>query len=83
MPRPRPDASLCPRNLAYRQGDVQRWLREGITAGNFSDYWIKGFPKYVWYKEEGIVFEGQLMDPATGTYKGYPLESDEVVRGLK
>jgi len=58
MPRPRPDASVCPRDLAYRQEDVQRWLREGIAAGNFSDYWVRGFPKYVWHREGVVVFEG-------------------------
>ena len=82
VPRPVPARSVCPRELAGRLDDVQQWLREAIRRGHVSEFWIGGFPKYVWRREGETVFEGELMDPAAGTYKGYPLESHQRVRGL-
>jgi hypothetical protein len=65
-----------------RQTDIQRWLQEEIRAGNFNDFWVNGFPKYVWHREDDIVYQGHLMDPSRGTYKGYPLEPYQFPRGL-
>lgn len=79
---PKPAGSICPRELARRVEDLQRWLEDAIMRGNFSDFWQGGFPKYVWYRDGETVYEGQLMNPAEGTYKGYPLEPDQQVRGL-
>lgn len=82
VPRPRPDASICPRHLAWRQADILVWLQNAIRVGNFGSFWEDGFPRYVWHREGAVTFEARLMSTQKGEYKGYPLEADEIVRGL-
>lgn len=83
VPRPQPSRSVCPRVLNQNQPLVQHWLQAAIAAGHFGRLWISGFPKYVWHRDGHTIYEGQLMSPyGQGHYKGYPLEPDDVVRGL-
>jgi hypothetical protein len=35
------------------------------------------FPRYVWYRDGEILFEGRLTNQTLGEYKGYPISSDE------
>ncbi len=79
-PRPRPDASICPRYLAQKQPIIQQWLADGISRGHFSGVWDDKFPRYVWHREADVVFEARHI--GQGRYKGYPLGPDEIVRGL-
>ncbi len=79
-PQPRPDASICPKALSRQQPTTQKWLTDAVARGHFSASWENGFPRYVWHREAGVVFEGRHI--AQGQYKGYPLDSDERVRGL-
>ncbi len=81
-PAPRADASICPRDLAWRREDIQQWLREAIRKGNVGT-WQRDFPEYVWHKVGDITYEARLMRNETGEYKGHPLERDEVVRGFR
>ena len=81
VPKPRPDASLCPRNLAWRQELIQTWLRAGIRNGH-TGAWRKGYPQYVWYRTGSTVYEARQGSPGSGQYHGYPLQPEEVVRGL-
>lgn len=76
QPRLRADASCCPREI----GDwelVNGWLRSAIRRGATGAPWEGGFPRYVWYKHKGIVFEGRLVNRGIGSYKGYPLGEEE------
>lgn len=82
VPRPRPDASICPRHLAWRQADVLIWLQGAIRQGHCGSLWEGSFPRYVWHREGGVTYEARLMNSRSGEYKGYPLEADETVRGL-
>jgi hypothetical protein len=82
VPRPRPDASICPRHLARRQPDIQIWLRDAIRLGHCGALWEGDFPRYVWHREGPVTYEARLMSSNAGEYKGYPLEADESVRGL-
>jgi hypothetical protein len=82
QPRPRADASICDRSLADRQSWITGWLRTGILNGHVSEYWEGDFPRYVWYRDEAVVYEGRLMNREAGTYKGYPLEIDEWPAGI-
>ena len=82
VPRPRPDASICPRELAWRQAQVNDWLREAIRRGWFSGSWRNGFPDRVWIRVDGVVYEARRTNAGTGEYKGYPLEADQPVKGL-
>lgn len=79
-PRPRADASICDQRL--RHEDVETWLRTAIERGAFGEYWEGAFPRYVWYKHEGTVYEPRLVNRESGEYKGYPLADDEWPPGL-
>ena len=81
-PRFRADASRCPRWIKDRQV-VEEWLRSAIRQGSVGAPWERGFPRYVWRKENDTVFEGRLTNSVQGEYKGYPLERDEWPRGIE
>lgn len=76
MPRPRADASICPRP-ANDMARATRWLRSAIRSGSTGDRWEGGFPRYVWHEHGGTVFEARLINSGDGTYKGYPLGDHE------
>ena len=80
QPRLRADASCCPREIVDQQL-ASRWLRSAIRRGA-TGAWEGEFPRYVWYKEEGTVFEGRLVNREAGAYKGYPLDKDEWPDGI-
>jgi hypothetical protein len=82
QPRPRADAAICDRSLAGKQGQVTRWLRRAIRRGSVSAYWEGDFPRYVWHKEEDVVYEARLVNQVNGQYKGYPLNRDEWPQNL-
>ena len=82
QPRPRRDASLCPRWIKDRQV-VEEWLRSAIRRGAVGAPWEGGFPRYAWHMEGDIVFEGRLINKGLGEYKGYPLDRDEWPRGIE
>lgn len=76
MPRPRPDASICPRPA----NDVvlaTRWLQSAVRSGSTGDRWEGGFPRYVWHRQGDTVFEARLINRGDGSYKGYPLSEHE------
>lgn len=75
-PRPRGDASICPRQ--YRDPElITGWLCSAIRAGSTGAPWDGDFPRYVWHKEDATVFEARLTNRGNGEYKGYPLNEDE------
>jgi hypothetical protein len=76
------NASLCPRELARQQSLIQEWLRTAIRSGQFSGSWEHGFPRFVWCRQDGGVYEARLTNAGTGEYHGYPLEDDQHVEGL-
>ena len=76
QPRPRGDASICPRK--YQDPDlISDWLRSAIRAGSTGAPWEGGFPRYAWHQQDGTVFEARLVNRGNGSYKGYPLNEDE------
>lgn len=81
-PRPRRDASLCPRWIR-KQEMVLAWLRSAIRRGAIGAPWEGGFPRYVWHKEGSTVFKGRLVNQGNGSYKGYPLSESEWPRGIE
>jgi len=76
MPRPRGDASICPRDYNDMQ-TATIWLRSAIRAGSTGAPWEGGFPRYVWHQEGRTVFEARLVNRGNGSYKGYPLSDHE------
>ncbi|WP_291322839.1 hypothetical protein [Desulfonatronospira sp.] len=82
QPKPRPDASICDRDLAERQEQLTEWLRAAIEQGAFGELMEGEFPRYVWCKDGDTVYEARLVNSGQGTYKGYPLLQDEWPAGL-
>ena len=85
QPRPRADASRCPKDIRDVKL-VTRWLRSAIRKGVTGAPWEpdeEGFPRYVWYKEQDTVFEGRLINRGDGWYKGYPLDRSEWPPGIE
>ncbi len=82
-PRPRADASICPRHLSQDQELVTRWLRTAVERGAIGGMKEGDFPRYAWHKEEGIVYEARLENKVLGEYKGYPLNESEWPGGLE
>lgn len=78
---PRPDASICPRDLAQARELVEGWLRAAVLAGQHG-VWEQEFPRYIWYREGGIIYEARQGSPGSGEYHGYPLEPWQTVQGL-
>jgi hypothetical protein len=82
-PAPRATASLCDPRFANQQELLTHWLREAIENGQVSSRWDGDFPRNVWIRKEGVVYEGRLVNQGTGAYKGWPLEEFEVPEELK
>lgn len=77
----RPDATLCPACLSNDHRRVEEWLQASVRAGR-TGAWERGFPKYVWHKEDETVYEARQGAPGSGEYHGYPLQPEQRVRGL-
>lgn len=81
QPKPRPDASICPRDLDRQT--VTEWLRSAIRRGMVGPPWEGEFPKYVWHREGDTVFKGQLVNHLQGSYKGYPIDRKDWPKALE
>jgi hypothetical protein len=79
--KPRVDASRCDPKLADAD-ELTGWLREGLRLGHVGAPFEGEFPRYVWVRRDGTVYEGRLVNMVPGHYKGYPLRPDEHVDGL-
>lgn len=71
----RSDASTCPRGLNF--DEVESWLKEAVRDGAVSALLDSDFPRYVWKRVEGKVYEARLSNAGLGQYKGYPIEDYE------
>jgi hypothetical protein len=52
-------------------------LKKAILLGATSTLWEGGFPRYVWFKQGDVAYEGRLVNSGSGEYKGWPLARDE------
>ena len=76
-PRPRGDASICPRE--HNDAElVTGWLPSAMRAGSTGGPWEDGYPRYVWHREVDTIFEARLVNRGNGSHKGYPLTPDEL-----
>jgi hypothetical protein len=76
QPRPRADATKCDPDL---HGDFDRltdWLRAAVRAGAVGAPWEGDFPRYIWVRQDGVCYEGRLVNRGQGTYKGYEISED-------
>ena len=62
---------------------VSGWLRLAIRRGAVGSPWEGEFPRYVGYMHGNTVFEARLVNRESGSYKGYPLDSDEWPKGIE
>lgn len=76
-PRPRADATLCGPEWLGRQADLTAALQAAILEGNVGAPWEGRYPRYVWARIGGQVFEGRLVNCELGQYKGYALAAEE------
>jgi len=82
QPKPRADASICDANLAGKQIEITKWLKNAIQEGRVSAYWEGEFPRYVWHKVAEVVYQARLVNRELGQYKGFPLNDDEWPHGI-
>lgn len=80
-PALRADASKCDPKLTSAE-EITQWLKEAILAGSCGSLFEGDFPRYVWLKHDGVVYEGRLVNRELGQYKGYPLAPHEYPKGL-
>jgi hypothetical protein len=80
-PRPRADAAKCDRSFADRQADITTWLQDAIRNGTTGD-WSHRFPRHVWGRVQGRVYEARLVNPENGDYKAYELNPHEWPEGI-
>lgn len=81
-PCPRADASICDAGLKDKQAKLTELLKECVRRGNIGAPWEGSFPRYVWGELQGQPYEARLVNKGRGEYKGYPLETDEMPRGM-
>ena len=80
-PRPRATATICDRSFLGRQDEITAWLRDAIRHGHTGD-WVRGFPKYVWYRVGDRAYIARLVNADNGEYKGWELERHEWPEGI-
>jgi hypothetical protein len=84
MPKARADASICDRVLGQSQVLIQEWLRTAVANGWVGDLREGPLPRYVWYCDGDVVYEGRLVNRQLGECKVYPfvVEHQIVNHGL-
>ncbi len=83
VPRPRPDASICPLATAGEFRRAQGWLRRAIAAGRVRGPHENGWPRDAYHREGDTIFEARLTNREKGEYKGYPIEPDQLPAGIE
>lgn len=48
-----------------------------------SSKWDGDFPRNIWLKQDGVVYEARLVNQGNGGYKGWPLEDFEIPEELR
>src|SRR5512139_2926851 len=81
-PRPRADATKCDPRL-NDPAVLTGWLRLAIMRGNVGEPWEGDFPRYVWHRQDGVVYEARLVNRELGQYKGWALELSEWPNGCQ
>lgn len=83
-PRPRHDASKCPRLAPERWAELSDALRAAVRAGYVSEAVDPGgLPRYVWGKLDGALYEARHLSTPGDGYKAYPVEEFELPESLR
>ena len=81
-PAPRATATLCDARFADQQALLTGWIKSAIRMGQVSAIWNGDFPRNVWFENEGVVYEGRLVNQSEGGYKGWQLEKSQYPKEL-
>jgi hypothetical protein len=81
-PAPRATATLCDPQFAQQQTLLTDWVQDAIRRGQVSNKWEGDFPRNVWLRRDGIVYEARLVNQGDGGYKGWQLKEHEYPEGL-
>lgn len=73
-------ASVCPKVWGDKQATDA--LRLAITQGYVSEAWEDGFPRYVWHRDSGVIYEARHTRGPIGTFHAYPIEPVQAPAGL-
>ncbi|MCB9766704.1 MAG: hypothetical protein H6751_12390 [Candidatus Omnitrophica bacterium] len=68
--------------MNWEQEQLTNWIREAIRIGCVGGCWKGRFPKYAWFRDREVVYEGRLVNKGNGDYKGYALTDDETPEGI-
>src|SRR6266851_5577950 len=61
--------SRCPPN--WTNARATEALKKAISEAKVSCYWEQGFPRYVWYLDDDVLYEARLTNRGNGEYHGY------------
>lgn len=73
-PRLRSDATKCPPIYKDREAELTEVLRKAFLRGAFSAASEEGFPRYIWLRLDGVLYEARHIRGPSGAYKAYALE---------
>jgi hypothetical protein len=82
-PAPKNTSTLCDPRFANQQDLLTHWLQEAIRRGMIGKKWDGDFPRNVWLRQDGVVYEARLVNQVSGEYKGWPLEDFEIPEDLR
>lgn len=78
---PRPGKSLCDSAEIFSRRDALALLQSGLRRGMASERTLGRWPRNIWaVSDRGIPLEGQLENPETGVYHGYPMPVSDPLR---
>lgn len=73
-PRLRADATKCPPKYKGREPELTHALQAAFRSGAVSTSTEEGFPRYIWLRLDGVLYEARHMRGPSGSYKAYALE---------
>ena len=70
--------TICPLVSDEDRKMATEWIQGAIRTGQYE--FCQGdqdFPKKVWYRTDGQVWQGLVVNKAAGEYKGWPISEEE------
>lgn len=74
----RSDATPCEPHMTRDVKGNTEALRDGVRRRCVSQIFEGGYPRYVWTRINGVLYEARHINGPLGTYKGYRLEEFEM-----
>ena len=70
--------TVCPLTTDQDRERANCWVRNAIIAGQYRFFEAdRDFPKKIWYEADGQIWLGFSVNPASGEYKGWPIDEGE------